>query len=204
MLIRTNPIRNQKGITLIELLIVVPLVAIIIMISYNLFFLSTKSFNYVKDTFNSSEDIRVFINDIQKEASQAKKAVEDNTVLFKPANSNNNVLYIYTDIDNDDIPELVRYRLEGNEVKRDIKKAVNSKYPLKFTNPFTSEKVVLSNIANDGIFGEISYINTSQQNFGDKDNRRKVKVNIEIYTSNNSTPIIIDMYLVTKSRTEFE
>ncbi|WIV11017.1 prepilin-type N-terminal cleavage/methylation domain-containing protein [Proteiniborus sp. MB09-C3] len=204
MLIRTNPIRNQKGITLIELLIVVPLVAIIIMISYNLFFLSTKSFNYVKDTFNSSEDIRVFINNIQKEASQAKKAVEDNTVLFKPANSNNNVLYIYTDIDNDDIPELVRYRLEGNEMKRDIKKAANSKYPFKFTNPFTSEKVVLSNITNDGIFGEISYINTSQQSFGDRDNRRKVKVNIEIYTGKNSTPIIIDMYLVTKSRTEFE
>jgi prepilin-type N-terminal cleavage/methylation domain-containing protein len=199
-----NHLRNQKGVTLLELLIVIPMMAIIIMILYNLLFLSSKSFNYVKNTFNSGEDIRIFINNIQKEASQAKKAVESETVLFKPVGSNNRVLYIYSDIDKDDIPELIRYRLDNNVIKRDYKKAINSKYPLKYNSSFINEKVVLSNVTNKDIFGEVSYINTEQEKFGDKDNRRKVRMTIEISTGKNSTPIIIDTYLVTKSRTEFE
>lgn len=201
---RRNLIRNKKGVTLVELLILIPIIAIIIMISYNLLFLSTKSFNYIKDTFNSSEDVRMFINSIQKEATQAKKAVENETVLFKPANSNNRILYIYSDIDNDDIPELIRYRLDNNVIKRDYKKATNDTYPLKYISSFTNEKVVLSNVTKKDIFGDVSYVNAEQEKFGDKDNRRKVRMTIEISTGKNSTPIIIDTYLVTKSRTEFE
>lgn len=67
---------NEKGVTLLELLIVVPMVVIIIIISYNLLVLSTKSFNYTKNTFSSGEDIRVFVNNIHKEASQAKKQLK--------------------------------------------------------------------------------------------------------------------------------
>lgn len=113
-------------------------------------------------------------------------------------------MYIYSDIDNDDIPELIRYRLDNNELKRDYKKATNIKYPFKYNSSFIDEKVVLSNVTNKDIFGEVSYINTEQEKFGEKDNRRKVRMTIEISTGKNSTPVIIDTYLVTKSRTEFE
>lgn len=209
MLNKENYFKQNKGFTLIELLVIIPIIAVILLISYNILFLSTKSYNYVSDTFNSTEDIRLFINNIQKEVAQAKKAVEDKTVIYKPSNSNNKVLHIYSDIDNDDIPELIRYRLDNNVIKRDYKKAKNNNYPYKYNSSFIGEKIVLSNVVNQDIFGEVTFINTEQEKteqekYGEKDNRRKVRMTIEISTGSNNTPIIIDTYLVTKSRTESE
>jgi len=199
-------LKNQDGFSLMELIIVVPLISIILLISYNILFLSTKSFNSVNDSFNTAEDLRIFLTAIHKEANQAKKSEENLDALYRVSKSE---LHIYADIDNDFIPELVRYRLVGKEIRKDIKKATNNKYPLEFTNPFFNEKVVLSNVNNAEIFSEVEKLKesdteeeiTKQEG---KDYRRKVKMRLKISKGEDNKPIVIETYLVTKSRTEYE
>lgn len=193
--------KTQNGITLIELMIVVPLVAIIFLITYNMFFLTVKSFRNVGDSFNTSEDLRFFLNTIRKEVNQGKKAEEDRGVLYRV---NEKEIYIYTDIDGDDIPEIVRYRLMNNKIIKDVKKASNEKYPYKFEKFFKDEQVVLSDIMNSDIFGDVEVVKATKSGQEGKDYRRKVKMKIEINKGKNSNPILIETYLVTKSRTEFE
>lgn len=199
-------LKNQYGFTLLELIIVVPLIGIILLIAYNMLFLTTKSFNSVNDSFDISEDLRIFLINIQREANQAKKSEENLDALHRVSQSE---LYIYTDIDDDFIPELVRYRLVGNEIRKDIKKTSNSKYPFEFTNSFINERVVLSNVANTEIFSNVEKLKepateheiTQQEG---KDYRRKVKMKLEISKREGNKSIVIETYLVTKSRTEYE
>lgn len=194
--------KKERGFTLVELVLVVPLVAIVFLIAYNILFISFRSMNYVNNTFNTSEDIRVFLNIIQKEANQAKQAVEDEDIgpLYKKSE---NELYIYTDA-NGKKPELIRYRLEDGTVLRDVKEATNKKYPYEFEGSFKNERVVLSNIKNENIFGEIEDVKDKKNIQEGEDYREKLKLNIEIFTGENSTPIKINTYLVSKSRAKFE
>lgn len=192
--------KKQKGFTLIELLLVIPLVAIIFLISYNILFISSKSINYVNNSFNTSEDIRFFINNIQKEANQAKKALEDEGPLYK---NSKNELYIYTD-ENGEKPELIRYRLKDEKILRDVKKATNDNYPYKFERNFKDEKIVLTNVKNTNIFGEVENIRDRKKPQEGEDYRQKLKLNIEIYTGENSTNMKISTYLISKSRAKFE
>lgn len=204
MKLKINYLKFKKGISLIELLIVLPIISIILLITYNMFFLTNKSFNYVKENFNIGEDIRTFTSTIQKEANQAKKA-NDNTVLYKP-NGSKKELYIYTDIDGDDIPELVRYRVLDDNIIKDIKKATNNKFPYEYKSSFTNEKIVLSNIniGEDGIFKDIERVEKKNEYIDENDNRRMVKMIIEINTGKDSTPIVINTILITKSRVGFD
>lgn len=193
----------RKGITLIELLIVLPMISIILIVAYNMLFLANRSFKYVNQTFNINENIRSFVNSIQKEANEGKKSNE-NTVLYKTDDMNSEELYIYTDIDDDGVPELIRYRLVGNKIIKDMKKATNIKYPLEYKGDFYNEKIVLTNVINKDIFGDIERVEEHDKYQDENDHRRKIKMKIKISNGKNSNPIIIDTFLVTKSRTNFE
>lgn len=157
---------------------------------------------YVNNTFNTSEDVRIFLNNIQKEANQAKKAVEDEEIgpLYKKSEKE---LYIYTDA-NGKKPELIRYRLEDGSILRDVKEVTNKKYPYEFERAFKKERVVLSNIENENVFGEIEDVKDKKNIQEGEDYRKKLKLSIEIFTGENSTPIKTNAYLVSKSRAKFE
>lgn len=193
---------NRDGITLIELLIVIPLISIILLLVFNMFFLSTRSFKHTNNSFVIAEDIRSFTNSIQKEVNQAIKA-NDHTAIYKPDNTGNNELYIYTDLDGDDIPELVRYKLIDNKIYKGIEKATNTKYYLTFGNSFKNEKIVLTNVVNTGIFGDINRVEEHKGYIDDNDHRRKVNIIVEVKENNEDMPIIIDTLLVVKSRAQY-
>jgi hypothetical protein len=57
---------------------------------------------------------------------------------------------------------------------------------------------------NSDIFGDVEVVKATKSGQEGKDYRRKVKMKIEINKGKNSNPILIETYLVTKSRTEFE
>ena len=194
--------KKERGFTLVELVLVVPLVAIVFLIAYNILFISLRSMKYVNSTFNTSEDVRIFLNNIQKEVNQAKKAVEDENIgpLYKKSE---NELYIYTDA-NGEKPELIRYRLEDDKILRDVKKAINENYPYEFEKTFKNEKIVLSNVKSEAIFGEIEDLKDKKNIQEGEDYRKKLKLNIEIFTGENSTSIKINTYLVSKSRAKFQ
>lgn len=193
----------RKGMTLIELLFVIPMITIILMLIFNMFSLTNRSFKYASESFIVAEDIRNFTNNIQKEANQAKKANND-TALFKPSGKGDNELYIYTDINGDEIPELIRYRLVEDKIYRDEKEATNKKFPLEYKNSFKNEKIVLNHVANNMIFGDIERVEIHDKYTDENDHRRKAKMRIEIKADKKDSPIIIDTLLIVKSRTQYE
>lgn len=202
MKIKINSLKHRKGIALLELLIVIPMISIILILTYNMFFMSIKSFKYVNESFNKGEDIRSFTINIQKEANQAKKA-NDNTVLYKPKKDHKE-LYIYTDTDDDGIPELIRYKVLDKNILKGTEKAINDKFPFKYKEDFNNEKVVLSNVKIDQIFGDIEKVEENNKYVDENDHRRMCKMIIEIDTGSNNTPIVINTVLVNKSRASFE
>src|SRR5690606_28323063 len=105
------------------------------------------SFGFVNSSFNTSEDVRIFLNEIKKEANEAKKAVEDENIgpIYRV---NEQELHIYTTT-NKGKPKLIIYKLENDKLKKYEKEATNDSYPYEFKNTFKNEKVVLSNIIND-------------------------------------------------------
>ena len=192
----------EKGFTLVELIFIVPLVAVIFLVSYNLIFISLNSFGFVNSSFNTSEDVRIFLNEIKKEANEAKKAVEDENIgpIYR---ENEQELHIYTTT-NEGKPKLIIYKLENDKLKKYEKEATNDSYPYEFENTFKKEKVVLSNIINDDIFGEVESLKEIQNLQEGEDHRVKVKMTIKIDTGKDTAPIKIDTYLVSKSRSKFE
>ncbi len=202
-----NPIKimlqNRKGVTLIELVLVVSFISIIIMLSYNMLFLTQRGFKSVNDSFDISEQLRIFQIRIQKEANQGKKAVETDDVFKKISATE---LYIYTDIDGDsnNIPELVRYRKDGDKLKRDVKykKATSTEYPFVYQTSFTDEKVVLNNVSNTDIFGTVEKVREPISGQETEDYRRKVMMTLKIIK--DGKVIDVQTMLVSKSRTETE
>lgn len=194
---------NKKGFTLVEIIVVVPLVAIIILIAYNMIFMINKSYKNVNDSFDVSEELRIFQINIQKEANEAKKAEEDKEALHKVSDSE---LYIYSDANEDNKPELIIYKLNDKKLYRFIKKTSTDKYPYEYNHDSTGysmAKVVLKNVKNKNLFGDVEVVREQKTGQEEKDNRRKVKINIEINTTDDNI-INIENYLVTKSRAAAE
>lgn len=194
---------SNIGFTLVEITIVVPLIAIIFLIGYNTYFMINKSYKSVNNSFEISEELRIFQINIQKEANEAKKAEEGKEVLHKVSDSE---LYIYTDINKDNKPELTIYKLNDKKLYRFIKNASNNQYPYTFdyiSSDYSKAEIVLSNVMNTKLFENVEVVREQKTGQEEKDNRRKIKINIDIASTDDKT-ISIKTYLVTKSRTEAE
>ncbi len=194
----------NRGFTLVELVLVVPLIAIVVLLGYNMLFLTQRSFTSVNRTFDISEEVRHFQLNINKEANHAKKAEETKDVLNRISKSE---IHIYSDIDNSDgknIPELIRYRIDGGGLKKSVKKGSGTEYPYTYTSGFGTEETVLENIieAQSEFYVQepIRVIPVGSQEAPDY--RRKLRMKLVIDGVPND--IEIQGYLVTKSRTEAE
>jgi prepilin-type N-terminal cleavage/methylation domain-containing protein len=208
-----NKKKCNKGFTLIELLLVLPFISIIFFLAYNMTFMIHKSFHSTKESFSNYEDIRIFQLNIQKEANQARKAGEEIVTIGKEKKDIMDVMkkisdkeiHIYTDIDEDQIPEIVRYRLEDNKILRDIKKTTSKAYPYKYTSGWLDEKVVLKNVKDVKFVNEIENVKEKDINLinqSSKDYRKKTTLYLEINTQNKDKAINLQTLLVTKSRAE--
>ncbi len=202
--------KQRKGFTLLELLVTVPLISIILIITYNMLFLSIKSFRYTNDMFEKSEDIRIFTSNIQQEARQAKKATDEkdggNQIagLHKPSGSGSKELYIYTDLNGDKKPELIRYQVANNQMIRGVETALTDKFPYTYKKEFKDEKVVLKNVINQDVFGNLEAVVTNEGMTDENDYRRRVTVKIEISTGDGNSPMRIHTILANKSRNQFD
>lgn len=208
-----NKKRCNKGFTLMELLLVLPFISIILFLAYNMIFMTHRSFYSTKDNFSTYEDIRIFQLNIQKEANQARKAGEEIITVGKEKKDIMDVMrkisdkeiYIYTDIDDDQIPEIVRYRLENNKILRDIKKTTSKAYPYKYSGSWLNEKVVLKSVKDVKFVNEIENVKEIDLNLinqSSKDHRKQTTLYLEINTGNKDKTINLQTLLVTKSRAE--
>jgi prepilin-type N-terminal cleavage/methylation domain-containing protein len=194
---------NNKGFTLVELVIAVPLLAMVLLMGYNMLFLAQRSFASVNRTFDVSEELRMFQINIYNEANQAKKAEKTKDVLHRISPTE---IYIYTDVDNTDgrnIPEIVRYRLVSGNLWRDVKSPAGTEYPYTYTSAFGAAETVLRNITNTDIFSEQEPIRIVEEDSQESpDYRRKLRMRLVIEGEPND--IEVQGYLVSKSRTEAE
>ncbi len=195
---------GNKGITLIELVIVIPLIVVVIALSYNMIFLIQRSFREVNKTFNVSEETRIFRINITKEANSAKKAEESKNAIHR---INKSEIYIYSDIDNSDgknIPELIRYRIADGSLKRSVKTATGEEYPYSYASSFSSEEIILNNILEEQseFYSDepIRIVDESSQEAPDY--RRKLRMKLIVEAEPNN--IELQSYLISKSRTEAE
>lgn len=202
-MIKHNKSSYRKGMTLVELVLVLPLVSIIFIITYNLLFLSNKSFKVVNDSFVSNEELRIFQINIQKEANNGKKAEESKDVLHKV---NGGEIYIYTDTNNDEKPEIVRYKLSGTNILRSVNTSTSTKYPYIYNinnvSSWKDEKVVLRNVTNTDIFGIVERVKALVRAQEDNDYRKKVEVNIKVKRNESNKTTELTFLIATKSRTE--
>lgn len=192
-------LKKEKGFTLVELAVVIPLIAIIFIISYNMIFITNKSFKNTKENFSTSEEIRIFLINIKREVNGAKKSTDDKDAIYT---NGSDELYIYSDIDNDEKPELIKYYLDNGQIKKNISKAKNDKYPYEY-DEFIKDTVVLNNVLNTDIFGKVEMVKEPEGNllYETKDYRRKVIMKLEL-DKGKKEPSIIKCYLISKSRTE--
>lgn len=199
-----NRIANNKGFTLLELLLVIPLIAIVLTLGYNMYFLTQRSFNTVNQSFEVTEQLRIFQMDIYRETTQAKKAETAMDALHRISSTE---LYIYADVDTadgKDIPELVRYYKDGTDLKRAVKITTDTDdtYPYAYDSDFGTAETVLSNVSNDDIFSAQEPVKVLEEGSDAVDYRKKLKMKLVIDSDPND--IEIESYLVSKSRTEAE
>ncbi len=197
--------KKSRGFTLIELLLVIPLISIILIVAFNIIFITSKNFLYTKDSFSIYEQMKIFQTNIQKEANQARKANENKDVIEK---INGRELHIYTDINGDNIPEIVRYMIVGNELIREVKYSKLSsqnQYPYTYGNDWINRQVVLNNVEEKDFINEILDVKKTDVNIVTnkiKDHRKKTTINLNVKSDYNDKEIKLSIGLVTKSRAE--
>lgn len=202
-------LRNNKGITLVELLITISLIGVVLLIIYNMFFISTKNYYNISNDVEINREVRIFLVTIQKEISQARKA-NDLYIDGKKEKGKTGPIFmedgkfsIYVDLNNDGKPELVQYYLKDGNLVRRQSATTDLAYPYENFKDFTYPKVVLRNLDEgqklEDIFDNIKFIEKESNNWQEYEETRK-SVNLNFMIKNK----VYKHYLFTKSKVEFE
>ncbi len=190
---------NQKGFSLVELLIVLALMGIVLAGVYQYFFYGYNSWTRANEEAEQVQDARLAVMRMDSEVRGAQQGNEDND----PVVVSDTEINIYTDIDNDGSPELVNYKLETNDgvnsLLRGIAPPQGDAYPYAYSDPGQWETVV-SRVENDIIF------TVPQYNAGGTDKeyqRGTIKVELHVSTPEQTVkPIIVEAVLTVRGRGE--
>lgn len=97
---------NNKGVTLIELLIVLAIMGIVLQLLYSIFFVGNKSFNTSKDRGFAQQDVRIVSTLITNELKNAKEiSFEKLEGDYYSLRYNSKDKILYKDIFNKDIKQ---------------------------------------------------------------------------------------------------
>ena len=209
-------LKNKKGVTLVELLIAISLIGIILLIIHNILFISIKSYKIITNKVEINRELRYFLNNIQKEISQARKAndnkideIEEGSIFIK----DNKYFCIYVDLDSvykSDVgkPYLVQYYLKDNKLMRRQCKTIDDRYPYINFSTFTEPSVVLGNLVEgqkiEDIFRDIEILE-KESNIRTEYSETRKSVVLKLKIKGNESKINeYQYYLFTKSKVEFE
>lgn len=199
-------LKNKKGVTLVELVIASSLIVIVLTLAYGMILHINKVYKITYSSYTVDEQLRIFLMNIEREANHARKAEEEETkgaIIIV----NQRTLEIYTDVEDDSRPELIRYELDTvkKEIKRSIKSPTGTDYPLKYIGSFKGERVVLANVINQDLFKNLENVREpiTGRNQEGRDYRKKIQMKIEINGKESKKPIIVEKQLITKSRAEY-
>lgn len=110
---------DSRGITLVELVIAVALLSVVLSGAYFFLDYSAKTFRDMEAQYIAMEDARRALISIEEDIRRAR-SVNYGGVIHKAVELQDSGmgLNVYTDIDHDDVVEIVQYRLEDNQLKK--------------------------------------------------------------------------------------
>jgi len=193
-------LNNDKGLTLVELLIVLALLGIVLGGIYQYFYYGYRSWVRSSAEAQQVQDARLAVIRMDGEVRGARQGKENTNPVVWVSDTEIN---IYTDTDNDGRPELVCYKLETmdgvNSLLRGVAIPQGDAYPYTYSDPGQWETVVAS-VENDEIFTVPQY----KLNGSDVDYQRGI-INVKLYvsaTEQSVKPIKVEAVLTVRGRGE--
>ena len=111
---------NRKGVTLVELIVVVVLVSLVLACIYLFFGFAVRSWNQTRATSGMLQDSNLFLIRMEKEFRQAQNPAGPAVELF--GGGSQVVIYTY----DDKAPQLVSYRVTDGRMERALNGDFNS------------------------------------------------------------------------------
>ena len=109
---------NDHGMTLVELVIAVALLSGVMAAIYYFLSFSMKSYYFVQDHYQAELNARRAVTAMADDIRKAKPVnISGTGHLAAEVLDGGMTLNVYTDIDNDGIMELVKYKIEDNQLK---------------------------------------------------------------------------------------
>jgi prepilin-type N-terminal cleavage/methylation domain-containing protein len=191
---------NDKGMTLVELLIVLALLGIVLGGIYQYFYYGYHSWMRSSAEAQQVQDARLAVIRMDGEVRGARQGKESTNPVVWVSDTEIN---IYTDTDNDGHPELVCYKLDAvdgvNSLLRGTASPQGDAYPYTYGVPGQWETVV-DRVENDEIFTVPKY----ELNGSDVDYQRGI-INVELHISaaeQSVKPIKVEAKLTVRGRGE--
>jgi prepilin-type N-terminal cleavage/methylation domain-containing protein len=140
---------NEKGVTLVELLVVLAILGIVIGGAYQYFFYGYKSWVRSSAETQMIQDARLVVIRMEGEVRQAEKAVDgiDPVLILDEGRK----IRIYTRSGMETDPKLISYRLKDGNLERGVSLPENNAYPYQYNEP-TQWVTVISNVEDGTIF----------------------------------------------------
>lgn len=110
---------NSSGFTLVELLVAVSLLSMVLAAGYYLLTFSYQSYRHTVAQYEAEREARLVMLSMEKDIRKAKETLISGIVHNGAEVKDSGMqLDVYTDIDEDNVMELVQYKLVNNELKR--------------------------------------------------------------------------------------
>jgi prepilin-type N-terminal cleavage/methylation domain-containing protein len=127
-------IRDDSGLSLAELLVVTVLISVIMSASYFMFNAAQGMNDIAMARTSATDDAQAAIDRMTRELreTQVDRTSDENPIggVLKVANANE--ISFMSDLNHDQVPELVRYYVDSGALKRTVANATNSQAPFTF------------------------------------------------------------------------
>jgi len=185
-----SAIANERGFTLVELLVVLALLGIVIAGAYQYFFYGYSSWVRSAAEAEMIQNARQTVILMENEVREAERAAEGTPSVV--VLDDGKKLRIYTRSKNETYPKLVSYRLENGNLERGVSFPKNDEYPYRYDEPNQWE-IVVSNVVNDSKKPIFKVIDGGTE-------RSVIKVNLSIKSHNAIKPFEIQASLTVRGR----